>query len=229
MEEGKITYPSIRVVLEEGPIDGDLSVANAARVSFNKHVSTMGQSEEGLIRYLMRNHHGTPFEHNYFRFRIKVPIFVVREHHRHRVGHSYNEMSGRYVEMPGEFYLPDRDRIMVQVGKPGHYSMIGAEEWLKDEFIEDQIAISQMAWDIYQRRIRQGIEKGLARICLPLSLFTEYVWSCNARSLMHFMALRTAPAALQEIRTVAEECEWCFADRMPVTHRAWVEAGKVAP
>src|SRR5918992_5760852 len=97
----------------------DLSVVNGARVSFNQESQEMTDRDAGLIRFLMRERHGSPFEHGYFRFVVKAPLFVVREHHRHRAGHSYNEWSGRYSKMDAEFYVPDN--VRTQVGKPGSY------------------------------------------------------------------------------------------------------------
>src|SRR5258708_39314236 len=104
----------------DGVLASDLAVVNGARVSFNSLAGEMTERDEGLIRFLMRHRHGSPFEHGYFRFIVKAPIFVVREHHRHRAGHSYNEWSGRYSKMEAEFYVPDY--VRTQVGKPGSYS-----------------------------------------------------------------------------------------------------------
>ena len=104
----------------DGALALDLAVVNGARVSFNQASDDFTEREAGLIRFLMREHHGSPFEHGYFRFVVKAPIFVVREHHRHRAGHSYNEWSGRYSKLEAEFYIPDN--VRTQVGKPGAYS-----------------------------------------------------------------------------------------------------------
>ena len=103
----------------DGAFASDLAVVNGARVSFNVASETLSERDEGLIGFLMRDRHGSPFEHGYFRFLVKAPIFVVREHQRHRAGHSYNEWSGRYSKLDAEFYVPDN--IRTQVGKPGAY------------------------------------------------------------------------------------------------------------
>src|SRR5689334_4459024 len=100
---------------------GDLSVVNSARVSFGRRKTAMDESDEGLIRFLMRDRHGTPFEHNAFRFHIRAPIFVAREWFRHRVG-SFNEFSMRYASATEDFYVPEADDVRSQVGKPGAYS-----------------------------------------------------------------------------------------------------------
>src|SRR3989440_3540850 len=104
-----------------GPaLASDRAVVNGARVSFNQASEELTERDAGLVRFLMRDRHGSPFEHGYFRFIVKAPIFVVREHHRHRAGHSYNEWSGRYSKMRAEFYVPEN--IRTQVGKPGAYT-----------------------------------------------------------------------------------------------------------
>jgi thymidylate synthase (FAD) len=99
----------------------DLSVVNGARVSFAKHKTEMDDADAGLIRFLMRDRHGTPFEHNAFRFHVRAPIFVAREWFRHRVG-SFNEFSMRYARATDDFYLPAPEDVRSQVGKPGAYS-----------------------------------------------------------------------------------------------------------
>src|SRR5689334_25279894 len=109
----------------------DLSVVNAARVSFARHKDAMDASDEGLIRFLMRERHGTPFEHNSFRFHIRCPIFVAREWFRHRIG-SFNEFSMRYAKATDDFYVPAPEDVRTQVGKPGAYSF----EPVSDEVAE---------------------------------------------------------------------------------------------
>jgi thymidylate synthase (FAD) len=108
------------VRLDEAMAD-DLSVVNGARVSFARHKTEMDDSDAGLIRFLMRERHGTPFEHNAFRFHIRAPIFVAREWFRHRVG-SFNEFSMRYARATDDFYVPAPEDVRTQVGKPGSYS-----------------------------------------------------------------------------------------------------------
>src|SRR2546423_3220795 len=104
----------------DGALASDLAVVNGARVSFNQASDEMAERDEGLIRFLMRDRHGSPFEHGYFRFIVKPPLFVVREHHRHRAGHSYNEWSGRYSKTKAAFYVPDY--VRTQTGKPRAYT-----------------------------------------------------------------------------------------------------------
>ena len=126
----------------------DLSVVNAARVSFGAKSEELSEKDKGLIGFLMREKHGTPFEHNFFRFHIKAPIFVVREWFRHRIGWSYNEYSGRYSEMPEEAYMPEQGQMRTQVGKPGAYKFEPMEDWEADENAQ---------WEI--RQYANGLEK----------------------------------------------------------------------
>src|SRR2546423_1511278 len=120
----------------DGVLASDLSVVNGARVSFNQASQTLSERDEGLIRFLMRDRHGSPFEHGYFRFIVKAPLFVVREPHRHRAGHSYNEWSGRYSKMKAEFYIPDY--VRTQTGKPGAYTFEPVEPETRD-FAREEI------------------------------------------------------------------------------------------
>lgn len=221
----------------DGALADDLSVVNSARVSFNKHAEEMGPSEKGLIRFLMKNHHGTPFEHNVFRFEVKAPIFVVREWMRHRIG-SFNELSGRYAEMEKEFYIPSLKNIRTQVGKPGAYTFETVDEESAKLFQQEVRMNSQAAWTVYEDCLagemiegKKGmpIAKELARLVLPVNLYTKFFWSVNARSLMNFVALRNESQAMYEIQQFASAVENMFEWKMPVTYAAFVDAGRVSP
>jgi thymidylate synthase (FAD) len=225
--------PDVVPVLDRGflALDGafasDLAVANGARVSFNLASQELGEREEGLIRFLMRDRHGSPFEHGYFRFVVKAPIFVVREHHRHRAGHSYNEWSGRYSKMQAEFYVPDFVRS--QVGKPGAYTFEPVPPEVRDTARAEIERASEEAFGAYERMLEQGVAKEVARTVLPLSMYTKYYWSCNPRSLMHFCSLRNSEFAQYEIREYAAAAEDFLSRVMPVTHAAFLENGRIAP
>jgi thymidylate synthase (FAD) len=211
----------------DGAFASDLAVANGARVSFNLASQELGEREEGLIRFLMRDRHGSPFEHGYFRFVVKAPIFVVREHHRHRSGHSYNEWSGRYSKMQAEFYVPDFVRS--QVGKPGAYTFEPVPPEVREAARAEIEGAAAQAFEAYERMLEQGVAKEVARTVLPLSMYTKYYWSCNPRSLMHFCSLRNSEFAQYEIREYAKAAEGFLARLMPVTHAAFLENGRVAP
>ena len=216
----------------DGSLASDLAVVNGARVSFNQAGSNepgqeMNDRDAGLIRFLMRERHGSPFEHGYFRFLVKAPLFVVREHHRHRAGHSYNEWSGRYSKMEAEFYVPDY--VRTQVGKPGAYSFEPVSDETRELTRHEIEANAQRAFEAYERMLDQGVAKEVARAVLPLSTYTKYYWSCNPRSLMHFCGLRNHESAQYEIRQYAAAAESFLERVMPVTHAAFIENERVAP
>ena len=211
----------------DGALASDLAVVNGARVSFNQASDELEDRDAGLIRFLIRNRHGSPFEHGYFRFLVKAPLFVVREHHRHRAGHSYNEWSGRYSKMEPEFYVPDY--VRTQVGKPGAYSFEAVDDETRDATRAEIEANATRAFQAYERLLERGVAKEVARAVLPLSTYTKYYWSCNPRSLMHFCSLRNHDDAQFEIRQYAAAAESFLERLMPVTHEAFIANGRVAP
>ncbi|MBK6016822.1 FAD-dependent thymidylate synthase [Streptomyces sp. MBT53] len=219
----------------------DSDVLFAARVSTvgEQSLEEMGKDPErskGLINYLMRDRHGSPFEHNSMTFFISAPIFVFREFMRHRVGWSYNEESGRYRELQPVFYVPDTSRKLVQQGRPGKYVFVeGTTE--QHDFVEQAMQESyRQAYGTYQEMLAQGVAREVARAVLPVGLFSSMYATCNARSLMHFLGLRTqhelakVPSFPQrEIEMVGEKMEEQWAKLMPLTHSAFNANGRVAP
>jgi thymidylate synthase (FAD) len=206
----------------------DLSVVNAARVSFARRKEAMDESDEGLIRFLLRERHGTPFEHNSFRFHVRAPLFVAREWFRHRVG-SFNEFSMRYARATDDFYVPEPEDVRTQVGKPGSYSFEPVEPELAEATREDLRAVYDAAYATYERLVERGVARELARLVMPVGAYTEFYWTINARSLMNFVSLRAAETAQREIRRYAEACERFLEEKMPVTYAAFVAAGRIAP
>jgi thymidylate synthase (FAD) len=206
----------------------DLSVVNGARVSFARHKTEMDDSDAGLIRFLMRDRHGTPFEHNAFRFHIRAPIFVAREWFRHRVG-SFNEFSMRYARATDDFYVPAAEDVRSQVGKPGSYSFEPVSEEVAETTREELRQVYETAYAAYEKLVELGVARELARAALPVAAYTEFYWTVNARALMNFLSLRNAETAQREIRRYAEACEQFLAERMPVTYEAFVASGRVAP
>lgn len=207
----------------------DLSVVNSARVSFGKRIDEMTEADEKLINFLMREKHGTPFEHNSLRFHVKAPIFVAREWFRHRIGWSYNEFSARYTKMESEAYVPDESDFRTQVGSPGRYVFESLDLELA---VDAQEVITQSyrnAYGAYSLLLEIGVAKEMARMVLPVGMFTEFYATCNARSLMHFMALRGHATAQKEIRSYSDALECHFSAIMPVTYESWCRNGKVAP
>lgn len=215
----------------------DLQVARAAWVSTKGRDAREAEGRiDGLINYLMKHRHGSPFEHNMFTFMIECPIFVTREFFRHRIGWSYNEWSGRYDIMRPVFYLPRRERKLVQIGKNGSYTFQeGSDQQHKLAEMHMKIGATA-AWDRYLALLENGVAKEVARDVLPLSIYTSFYATCNARSLMSFLSLRTenedatfVSRPLDEIQLVANKMEALFANNMPVTYEAWNRNGRVAP
>jgi thymidylate synthase (FAD) len=212
----------------DGSMGDDLSVVNAARVSFGSRADVLDERNQGLIRFLMRERHGTPFEHNAFRFHIRCPIFVAREWFRHRVG-SFNEFSMRYARATDDFYVPEPDDVRTQVGKPGAYSFEPVDPELAETTREELRGVYEQAYATYERLVEQGVARELARAVLPVGAYTEFYWTVNARALMNFVSLRAAEAAQREIRRYAEAVEKLFAEQMPITHAAFVANDRTAP
>ncbi|MFJ6747654.1 FAD-dependent thymidylate synthase [Streptomyces sp. NPDC091266] len=194
------------------------------------------ERSKGLINYLMRDRHGSPFEHNSMTFFISAPIFVFREFMRHRVGWSYNEESGRYRQLEPVFYVPGESRKLVQQGRPGKYEFVEgtqAQYELTGRVMEDTY---RRAYDAYQEMLAAGVAREVARAVLPVGLFSSMYATCNARSLMHFLGLRTqhelaaTPSFPQrEIEMVGEQMEARWAELMPLTYGAFNANGRVAP
>jgi thymidylate synthase (FAD) len=206
----------------------DLSVVNAARVSFARYKQEVEPEDEGLIGFLLRSRHGSPFEHNAFRFHVRCPIFVMREWIRHRWS-SFNEFSMRYARASDEYYVPAAEDVRQQVGKPGAYSFEPVEPELAESARSEIQAAGEIAYAAYQRLVDAGVARELARTVLPVGAYTEFFWTVNARSLMNFLSLRNADTAQREIRRYAEAIESLFAERMPITHAAFVTAGRIPP
>lgn len=214
----------------------DELICKAARVSTLGAESIDSSESFGLINFLMKNRHGSPFEHAFMQFRISSPIFVWREFMRHRIGFSYNEESGRYKQLDGVFYLPAANRKLIQEGKAGQY-YFKAGTIIELEVMRESLSTSyQVAWEAYQKQLDAGIAKEVARMCLPVSTYSTAYVSCNPRSLMSFLSLRTKheesifPSFPQwEINQVADQMERIFREKFPMTHAAFHENGRVSP
>ncbi len=219
----------------------DSDVLWAARVSTAgeqslEELTKDPERSKGLINYLMRDRHGSPFEHNSMTFFISAPIFVFREFMRHRAGFSYNEESGRYRELQPVFYLPGEDRRLVQQGRPGKYEFVHGTAEQSKVVAGAMEASYRQSYDAYQEMLTAGVAREVARAVLPVGLFSSMYATCNARSLMHFLGLRTqhelaaVPSFPQrEIEMVGEKMEAAWAGLMPLTHAAYNANGRVAP
>jgi thymidylate synthase (FAD) len=218
----------------------DADVIWAARVSTagDKSLEDVGADpakSEGLINYLARERHGSPFEHTSMTFFISAPIFVFREFMRHRIA-SYNEESGRYRELRPVFYVPSKERKLVQVGKPGAYSFVEGTAEQHQMTVDAIKETCTLAYENYQKLLTAGVAREVARAVLPVTLYSSMYVTMNARALMNFLSLRTAregshfPSYPQrEIEMVAEKMEAEFAKLMPITYGAFQKSGRIAP
>lgn len=218
----------------------DSDVIWAARVSTagDKSLEDVGSDatkSEGLINYLARERHGSPFEHTSMTFFVSAPIFVFREFMRHRIA-SYNEESGRYRELKPVFYIPSKERKLVQIGKAGSYTFIDGSAEQYEITVSSIKQTCELAYVNYQKMLTAGVAREVARAVLPVTLYSSMYVTMNARALMNFLSLRTAregshfPSYPQrEIEMVAEKMEEHFAKLMPITYGAFQKSGRIAP
>ena len=218
----------------------DADVIWAARVSTKGEqslddITTDPERSRGLINYLMRDRHGSPFEHSSMTFFVQAPIFMWREHFRHRIA-SYNEESGRYKVLEPVFYTPAKERKLIQIGKAGAYEFVDGTQEQFDIVTNETKRACEVAYDAYVKMLDAGVAREVARIVLPVTIYSSAYVTMNARAMMNFLSLRkksddsTFPSFPQrEIEMVAERYEEEWAKLMPLTHAAFVANGRVAP
>jgi thymidylate synthase (FAD) len=199
----------VRMVATMG---NDLSVVNAARVSFGKQKNELGPRDEKLIKYLWDNEHTSPFRHAYVQFHIKAPIFVLRQWMKHQVGSSWNEISGRYVKFEPSFYCPENWREQHESNKQGSKGSI-QDQKQANELYKDAMKVQ---WDSYQRLIELGVCKEQARMLLPVSTYSECFWTSSLQSLMHFLHLREDAHAQWEIQQYAKAVRKLIEPQFPI-------------
>lgn len=207
----------------------DLSVVNAARVSFGQRATELTDRDKGLIRHLMRNKHASPFEHCTLSFAIETSIAVSREAMRHRT-FSFNEFSTRYSEartVYGGWYVPDAKHMRTQTGKPGAYRFEAMEN---AGVVSNAQSVMSYAYDVatdtYDTLLSLGVAREVARNVLPLGMTTCFYMTGNLRNWFNFLVLRTSEQALMEIRDVAASIEGTIMQCFPECYAAWVEAGR---
>lgn len=224
---------------------GDHMVVASARVSTSgdeclKYTEAESASENaGVINYLIKHRHGTPFEHSSMTFYVKAPIFVWREWHRHRIGFSYNEESGRYKTLDPVFYIPDPSRAMSKVDnwKAGRPKFQPTDAAVNKKVCENLEKSYRLSYDMYMDNLDLGIDPGVARACLPVGIYSGCWVTCNPRSIMSFLSLRTyepdnalfVSYPLYEIDMAARSCEKIFAEYWPITYKAFCDNKRVAP
>ncbi|GGN40258.1 thymidylate synthase (FAD) [Actinoplanes campanulatus] len=222
----------------------DLDVIRAARVSTQgvnlideaRRQGIAATDPDRFISFLMRDRHGTPFEHCTLRFFIETPIFVIREWRTHRIS-SFNEESARYKVLAPRFYVPPRARPTMQIGKATSYELVDGGDELHEVVASTIMQNSTESYRRYEALLASGAAREVARQVLPVNVFTSFFWTINARSLLNFLSLRSTATAeryfpthpLWEIDRAAQQVEEYFADLMPVTWRAFNKHGRVAP
>jgi thymidylate synthase (FAD) len=227
----------VRVELVDS-MASDAAVVRAARVSVlggRTAETPNAERDAGLVHYLMRNRHGSPFEHTAFTFYVEAPIFVWREVMRHRIA-SYNEESARYRKLEPVFYVPGGDRNVRQGGTSAHPRLTAGTAAQHEAVEAELITTSTAAYSAYERLLAAGIAREVARMVLPVNIYSSAYVTMNARALMNFLSLRvedegaTFPShPMREIELVARKFEAIFAEAMPMTHGAFLGNGRVAP
>lgn len=237
----KIEMSSEITVEEIRAFANDAWVEEAARTSTQSEIRELAEKAKttgGLIRRLMADRHGSPFEFGgWFVFRVQAPIMVIREWQRHRIGWSYNEQSGRYTEFLPRFYTPHGDRPLTQVGKAMDYHFEPGDKHQRETVGDSYETVCRTAWTEYQRMLGAGVAKEVARGVLPVSTFSTMYAAANPRTIMNFLSLRTedvsaayASHPMWEIHVgCARKIETILGSHMPITHKAFHDSGRVAP
>lgn len=201
---------------------GDQRIVQAARVSYGSGTKTYRQ-DRGLIHYLMKNRHTSPFEQVQLSFHTKMPIFVARQWVRHRTA-RLNEISGRYSIMKDEFYVPAPEHVRPQSqdnkqGRSDERYTPEQEQEILEMFRQEQSEV----YANYERLLDKNLARELARNNLPLSLYTEWYWQIDLHNLFHFLELRMDPHAQYEIRAYAEVMARCAQAVAPIAYEAFEE------
>jgi thymidylate synthase (FAD) len=203
----------------------DLSVVNAARVSFGKVKSSFEDSDAKLVDYLAEHEHTSPFRHTALTLHVKAPIFVFRQWMKHRIGSEFNEISGRYVEFPeDEFFVPEQFRRQAKVNKQGSEGRIGEAEHGKA--LETYLASCRSAVAHYKELIALGVCREQARCVLPLALYSEVYWTVSLQAVAHFIRLRADSHAQWEIQQYAAAVRAVVEPLYPVGLRALLASGR---
>jgi thymidylate synthase (FAD) len=199
----------------------DAAIVQAARVSYGQGTRSV-RDDRGLIRYLMRHHHTTPFEMVEFKFLARLPIFVARQWIRHRTS-STNEYSARYSIVPDEYEVPPAEEVRHQSlrNRQGRGGPLASE--VAERFRSDLDTVSQQAYAAYTRALEAGVARETARLLLPVAYYTQWYWKVNLYNLFHFLSLRLDPHAQEEIRLYAAEMAKLARLVAPVAYEAFEE------
>lgn len=200
---------------------GDYAIVQSARVSYGHELDDANQRDaRRLIRYMMKHHHGTPFESCEIKLWVHLPIFVERQWARHRTAH-WNELSGRYSELPEEFYVPPPEQVCYQSGENKQGRSGPLEPTVANHHRSNMRALCGDAFAGYHNLLEVGIAKETARLGLPVSTYTTKVWKVDLRNLLGFLLLRLDPHAQWEIRQYAEVIWTIVQDWVPLAAEAF--------
>jgi thymidylate synthase (FAD) len=242
----KIYYPlndNIGSVQLVDSVGDDTGIVNSARVSFGKKIDSIEDKDRKLIKYLLEHEHGTPFEHNSLTFLVKAPIFVARQWFRHRIA-SFNEISGRYVEVKEEFYIPQNfrkqsennrqasvdeyvdniERYDPNSPKANQSNQYGCFMHSPKALVREHYEAS---FTLYQELLSAGVCREQARAVLPLATYTEYYFTCNLRALLHFIKLRDHDGAQWEIQQYAKILKEIAKNIFPETFKIIENGNKI--
>ena len=217
MEKKVLDHGFVRLVDYMPRENLDSSIVQAARVSYGEGTTT-SRGDEGLIRYLMRHWHNTPFEMVEFKFHIKMPIYIARQHMRHRMA-SVNEYSARYSIVPEQYYKPDVLRGQSNVNHQGSEGEIDKNDE-RENVLNKHFDTS---YEIYKYLLDDGVCREQARGILTQSTYTEFYWKIDLHNLMHYLRLRMERGAQQEIREYAEAIYELVKPLVPITMKAFID------
>lgn len=225
-------------------LGSDLTIANAARVSYGKRKDMLDAKDVKLINFLAKHKHMSPFRHNYIQFHIKAPEFIMRQWYKHVVGcewtsgdqritdHGFNEISGRYAELPLEFYIPSTFRPQSKVNKQA-----SADGDLSNTLIDEnifktvkRITIQELynkfiffAGSVYKIMLKYGVAREMARMVIPLSFYTEVYWTASLQAVANFVKLRDHEGAQWEIQEYARAIDRMMESLYPTAWKALKE------
>jgi len=200
----------------------DLSVVNAARVSFSKESTEFTNADEKLVKYLAKHNHISPFFHPQIKFRLKMPIFVVREWYRHQIGFARNEVSRRYVDSQPECWVPDIEQLRERDPRLKQGSRPNAIDNAQDihKLIQDH---TEGCMNLYNHLLKQQVAPEIARIVLPQSMMTEFIETGSLAAYARLYNLRNDPHAQKEIRDYAQKVGDLIAEKFPISWKALTE------
>lgn len=229
-----LTEPTVTLIDHMGTDDSIIRAAQVSVKGGNDPDMTEGK-RRGLLNYLMKNRHGSPFEHATMTFYVHAPIFVFREFQRHRIA-SYNEMSGRYTQLKPEFFVPSKERSLVNAGSGAHPNLVAGSEAQYHDVVDNFQKVYTAAWESYQSLIASGVANEVARSVLPVGTFSQMYVTMNLRSLMNFFSLRRKDDSAyfnthpqREIEQVCELMELAFEEQFPLVYEVFNANQRIQP